>query len=401
MKALVIAPQPFVTHRGTPLSVYYRLQVMAELGEQLDLLTYGEGLEADIPGVRILRVPRLKFLGNVKTGPSMLKLLLDIFIFFRAVALLVRNDYDYVHAHEEAVFIARVLKPLFRFRLIYDMHSSLPEQLVNFSFMRSKLLIRIFSVLERSALHAADAVIVICPSLQDYAERILGTSDKIILIENSLYEPIRFEPGQELPSTLGTDEFSESTGRDGRRSIVYAGGLYPYQGIDMLLESFRMLCDLHDDVDLLILGGTPEQVESYSKHTRTLGVAKRCRLTGRVTQEYVNRCNELATMVVSPRQLGTNTPLKIYALLASGVPLVATRIESHTQVLTDDVAVLVAPNVRDFSRGMGWVLDSPEEAQKIAINAQRRYTKDYSRPAYVKKIQHLLGLLDRPPWVAQ
>ena len=58
MKALVIAPQPFFTPRGTPFSVYYRTLVTAELGVKVDLLTYGEGQDVDIPGVRIIRIPR-------------------------------------------------------------------------------------------------------------------------------------------------------------------------------------------------------------------------------------------------------------------------------------------------------------------------------------------------------
>ena len=58
MRALVIAPQPFYTPRGTPLSVYYRTMVTAEQGIAVDLLTYGEGQDVAIDGVRIIRVPR-------------------------------------------------------------------------------------------------------------------------------------------------------------------------------------------------------------------------------------------------------------------------------------------------------------------------------------------------------
>jgi hypothetical protein len=58
MKGLVIAPHPFFTQRGTPFSVYYRASAMAELGEELDLLTYGQGFDVSIPGVRIIRGPR-------------------------------------------------------------------------------------------------------------------------------------------------------------------------------------------------------------------------------------------------------------------------------------------------------------------------------------------------------
>jgi hypothetical protein len=70
MRALVIAPQPFFSPRGTPFSVYYRTLVTAECGVHVDLLTYGQGEDIDIPAVRIIRIPRLGLLGPVKVGPS-------------------------------------------------------------------------------------------------------------------------------------------------------------------------------------------------------------------------------------------------------------------------------------------------------------------------------------------
>src|SRR5690606_39669271 len=103
------------------------------------------------------------WLGEIKTGPSLLKLLLDALMFFWTVGMLLRRRYDFVHAHEEAVFFCRFLKPLFGFRLVYDMHSSLPQQLENFEFSESKVLKAVFASLERSALKAADGVITICP----------------------------------------------------------------------------------------------------------------------------------------------------------------------------------------------------------------------------------------------
>ena len=72
MKVLAIAPQPFFTPRGTPLSVYYRTLVTAEMGYEVDLLTYGQGVDVDIPGVRIVRIPSFRWLGSAKVGPSLL-----------------------------------------------------------------------------------------------------------------------------------------------------------------------------------------------------------------------------------------------------------------------------------------------------------------------------------------
>jgi glycosyltransferase involved in cell wall biosynthesis len=190
-RALVIAPQPFFTPRGTPFSVYYRTLITAELGIKIDLLTYGEGQDVEIPGVRIIRIPHFGSLGSVKIGPSYLKLFLDIFIVIWTIGLLVKNRYDVVHAHEEAIFICPILKPIFKFKLVYDMHSSLPEQLTNFKFTTFRPLIRLFQWLEDRCLEASDATITICPSLYDYARSISSDPGKVCLIENSIFDEVQ------------------------------------------------------------------------------------------------------------------------------------------------------------------------------------------------------------------
>jgi glycosyltransferase involved in cell wall biosynthesis len=72
------------------------------------------------------------------------------------------------------------------------------------------------------------------------------------------------------------------------------------------------------------------------------------------------------------------------------VPVVATRIESHTQILTDDIAILVDADAASFAGGIQRVLDSPEQAAQIAANANHHYMQHYSRPVYMKKIQQVL-----------
>ena len=44
--------------------------------------------------------------------------------------------------------------------------------------------------------------------------------------------------------------------------------------------------------------------------------------------------------------------MKLYEQLASGTRLVATRIWSHTQVLTDDVCILVEPEPQALAAGI-------------------------------------------------
>ena len=393
-KVLMVAPQPFFTPRGTPYSVYYRTLITAEIGFAVDLLTYGQGEDVDIPGVRVVRIPHLSFLGPIRIGPSWKKLLLDQFLIVWTLALLLRRRYDVVHAHEESIFFLRFLKPLFRFKLVYDMHSSLPEQLRNYRFTASPLLIGTFERLEAGSLKTADAVITICPELAHYAVRRMPAPDRHFLIENSIFDEVRLKRSRTAPGpppALPAD----------RRIVLYAGTFEIYQGLGILIEGFAAARDRYPAAFLVLIGGTPEQVAAARQHAAGLGLdEEHCRVVGQVPQAAVRQYVSHADVLVSPRTHGTNTPLKIYEQLASGVPLVATRILSHTQVLNDDVCFLVEPQPDRLAEGLVRALTDMAARRRVVTNAQRLYATAYARPVYERKLRKLfekLGCGAEPP----
>jgi glycosyltransferase involved in cell wall biosynthesis len=392
MRALVIAPQPFFSARGTPFSVYYRTLLMAESGVSVDLLTYGQGQDVELPGVRLIRTPALGWLGTVRVGPSALKAAHDLLVALWAIALLIRNRYDFVHAHEESVFFARLLKPLFGYQLVYDMHSSLPQQLENFQYTSSRALIWLFERLERASLTGADAVITICPELARIAMGRMPDPTRHFLIENSVLDEVRLKQGSPRVPESGVME--PEVPRD-RPLILYAGSFEPYQGLDLLLAAFARLRQQHADAFLVLMGGLPQQVQRLSALAASHGLDGHCLVTGRVPQHMARRFAQRATTLVSPRDRGSNTPLKLYEQLASGIPLVATRIPSHTQVLNDQVCFLVEPTVDGLAQGMLDSLQDQRRRQQVVAAALALYHDKYSRAAYERAVRSLLGLLER------
>ena len=295
--------------------------------------------------------PRFDFLGEPPPGPSLLKIFLDFFLVLWTMGLLVRHRYDFVHAHEEAVFFCLALQPIFRFRLVYDMHSSLPQQLENFRFTRSRVWTGLFGWFEDRALERCDAVITICPDLADYATGQGVDPSRHFLIENSILDPVRLVVGGDAPPGPATAAAAAPDPPGDGPLVVYAGTLEAYQGIDLLLEAFARLGERVPEARLLLLGGTPAQVERYRERSRALGLEGRCRFAGRVPQEEARRRIAEAAVQVSSRISGTNTPLKVYEQLASGTPLVATDVYSHRQVLNSEVAVLVEPEAGALAEG--------------------------------------------------
>ncbi|MGB3405538.1 MAG: glycosyltransferase [Microcoleaceae cyanobacterium] len=175
--------------------------------------------------------------------------------------------------------------------------------------------------------------------------------------------------------------------------VVYAGTLEPYQGIDILIQGFQSVISADPKAFLLIVGGTKLQVEQYSNLAEECGIGDYCLFTGRVPQSLAQYYANQAKVQVSPRRSGTNTPLKVYQQLASGVPLVATNIYSHTQVLSDEVAFLVELNAEDMGHGILTALTDHQERQQRAQAAQKLYAEKYSREVYTEKMRSLLDFV--------
>jgi glycosyltransferase involved in cell wall biosynthesis len=342
--------------------------------------------------MRTIRIPRLLRKQPVEIGPSFAKALYDFWLFAWAAALMVRHRYDVVHAHEESAFFAVFLARLFRARFIYDMHSSLPEQLTHFPQGRFAPLVGLFRAMESMCLKRSDVVVTISPALAEYARSRMSHPGRHILIENSVVAEVRLRGEQSVERDPPLAWLDECVDR-GDRIIAYAGTLEPYQGLDLLLEAFAALIAEGPKARLLIIGGSPEQVEHYRALASRLSVDGYCLLTGAMRQRRVRRLLSQVDVLVSPRLGGTNTPLKVYEQLASGVPLVATRVLAHTQVLDDDISVLVEPTPLELAAGLRRVLADPSASREMASRAKAVYAERYGWDVYFQKTGRMMSRL--------
>lgn len=374
MKIFMIAPEPFFEPRGTPISVYQRLKILSKLGHEVDLLTYHLGTEISIPGVETHRIRGIPWIREVKIGPSFAKVPLDILLFLKAVKMLLGNRYDVIHSHEEAAFFCPLLSFLFATPHLYDMHSNLPQQFRNSKYGHWSLVVWLFELFERWVLKTSDVVVTIGSDLQKRVSQINPQAVQF-LIEN-----LPIDRSTPLSQGLTVNELKERLQINGSSPIVYTGSFESYQGIGLLLEAAAILNQYDDDIVFIMVGGIPDQVAYWQKEVRELGLVDRFRFVGRVPTDDVIAYLELADVVVSPRRTGTSIPLKIYAYLQAGRPTLATNIDAHTQVLTDETALLVEATAEAFAEGVLRLVRSPELMQQMGIQA-RKFAADNYDPA--------------------
>ena len=263
------------------------------------------------------------------------------------------------------------------------MHSSLPQQLSNFEFTNSRFLTWIFEKLEKWVLKNSVSVITICPDLYDHVERVCPEKGSV-LIENVIDYGMIF--GEQNRSTQIRKELK----LDGRQVALYTGTFEPYQGLDLLIEAAPLVQDDNPEILFLLVGGSTAQVEEYQIKVEKAGLSELFRFTGQVRPNEVSGYISCADLLLSPRISGTNTPLKIYAYLRSGVPIVATRLHTHTQVLNDSVAMLTDPDPEGFGGGVCRLLADKEHSTRLGKAAAELAMSQFSYKAYQAKLSRAL-----------
>jgi glycosyltransferase involved in cell wall biosynthesis len=139
------------------------------------------------------------------------------------------------------------------------------------------------------------------------------------------------------------------------------------------------------NVRTLLVGGEPAQVDAVRQQARAAGVGDVIVFTGQRPSEEIPAFLDAATLLVSPRSRGTNTPLKIYQYLRAGRPIVATRLLTHTQVLDDEVAILTEATPEGFAQGLLAAIDEPALAARVGQRAQALADARYSDEAYIER----------------
>lgn len=382
MRILVIAPQPFYQERGTPIATRLLIEALQADGHTVDVLTYHCGADPRLPGVRVFRSAAIPFVDDVPIGFSVRKLLCDLALGWRLLTLTRRHRYDVLHSVEEAVYLSILARMLTRTRIVYDMDSSLPEQLLG-KYRRLNAVRGLLDRFERLAIARSDLVMAVCDDLATRA-RSYHTATPIDVVEDvSLVA--------DCAASSGLEDLRRDLPKGGAL-LLYVGNLEHYQGVGVLLEALAAL-DSPIPIKFVAIGGSDAAAAEYRSRAAALGLEGIATFAGARPLGDLGAYLAQADILASPRLSGHNTPMKLYSYLAAGKPVLATRIRSHTQVLTDDCALLVEPTPQAMASGLDTLLRTPALRERLGASARRlastRYSLDHFRESVASAYRRL------------
>jgi len=378
MKVLLLAPQPFFINRGTPIDVQLVLRALSQRDDtEVDTIVYPEGEDIRLPDVTLYRVPVFLNIRGTRPGFSFKKLWIDFFMLLFTWKMVHKNRYDILHAGEEAVFIAMLMKLIYRIPYVYDIDSSNAQQLVE-KHSWLKIMAPLFNFFERQAIKRAIANAPVCNALAELCEK-NGSNKTVTLHDISQLD------NPDLPKT------GFLSGEIGRKGLIllYCGNLEEYQGVDLLVDSFPHVIKKNDDLQLVIIGGIPEDIAYYQEKSTKLGVSDRIHFLGPKPFDDLDKYLAEADILVAPRTKGVNTPMKIFPYMHSGKPVLLTKLYTHTQIVTDKEACLAEADPESFAKAIIELADNQELRGKLGRNGKAFVEKDHVYSAHKRRVDEL------------
>ena len=178
--------------------------------------------------------------------------------------------------------------------------------------------------LERFLTRRADRVACVSQRVARQAQSVGVDSNRIVVIPNGV-DVARFAAAAPVEtSALGV--------APGRKVLLSIGRLDLQKGFDWLLEQMPRLLSQLPDHDWVVVGEGPQR-ESLEQQAMKLGVARRVHWVG--WQPDTARLLAAASLVLLPSRW-EGMPNVLLEAMASGLEVVATRVEGVTELLGDE-----------------------------------------------------------------
>lgn len=239
-------------------------------------------------------------------------------------------------------------------------------------------------------------------NLSSRAKRVADKAKAVIVITEGLkklYTASGVDPSKivVLPDSVDLEEFNvEVTQVEARKRlnivtnkkvVAYIGLLDAWKGYQTFLDASK----LTPEALFVVIGGEKEQIESLCKQYPEV------LFLGFLPYRDLPVNQRAADVLVIPNSAKYDisrlytSPLKLFAHMASGVPIVASDLPSIREIVNEESALLVKPDdAQALVEGIRFVLSQKEEAKEMAKKAKL----DVAQFTWEKRGQNLVKILN-------
>ena len=377
LRIAVVAACPLPAARGTPIRIFHLSEALHKMGHDVHVVAYHLGQQQVPHNFNLHRIKDLSWYSRMQAGPTYRKLAVDIYLAAKLREVIDREAIEVIHAHHfEGLIVALLARRTRKLPIVFDAHTLLGTELSSYGLgLPSGLKTALGRFLDRQLPRRASHVVGVSQEIRDTLVAIQAVEPRDISIVSN---------GVEL-DYLASGTTSE-TGRH-EKTLIFAGNLAPYQGIDVMLAAFAAVCRERDDTYLHIVSG--DTFQPFEGQAKQLGIRDRIRL---MPESFTALPGVLAKadVALNPRMDCDGVPQKLLNYMAARCPIVsfagsARHLEHATSGWIVDQA-----DPQAFAQAILSLLDNPILARQLGETAHAVAKATLSWEASARKIEIIL-----------
>ena len=238
--------------------------------------------------------------------------------------------------------------------------------------------LRVYQIIERILLRLFDSVVTVSPQMEKRLNSGLLPIKHVLSIPNGV-NTRQFHPGP----YYNCKKYYNWSNNNFVFGII--ARLSEEKGHKILLNAFKIVNSKRPDSRLLIIGDGPER-ESLESIVTNLDLENIVCFAGPQTNiDKIMRCIDCYVS----SSLTEGMPMVLLEAMASGIPIIATKVGAVDYMLSDNTGVLVNPDdSNELALAMQQVLNNVDEAKKMAERARRKcvqlFSAEKQADAYIK-----------------
>jgi len=231
----------------------------------------------------------------------------------------------------------------------------------------------------RLALRNADAVIALTEDMKNEIRKICRRD--IYVLPNGI-DLERFE------GLLKDEMRAKLQVKTDERLVIFVGRFRPEKGVEYLIKAMEIISQKDRSIRLVLVGEGPEEknLKSLTEQLKLKGCVE---FVGQIPNERVPEYMVASDVFVLP-SLSEGFPIVILEAMASGLPIVATKVTGLPEIVKDgENGLLVEPrNPQQIAEKVLLLFEDNELREKISRN-NKKEAKKYSWETIVQSLEDI------------
>jgi glycosyltransferase involved in cell wall biosynthesis len=238
--------------------------------------------------------------------------------------------------------------------------------------------------IEKYKVSKADQIFCVSSALAQFLINRYHCNENLIVVQPNCINPekIKFNPDT-------VEELRKKLNFENQKVLGFVGSMFPYHGVDLLIDAFKKVQENHKNVKLLLVGDG-QILEKLKRLSHDLNLEDRIVFTGKIPHSEVFNYIQLMDICIMAKSNWYGSPVKLFEYGLMQKPIIAPDTLPVRDVIENGKhALLIEENEEQLQRAIEKLISDETFANQIAKSFHQKVMTHYTWKHAAEKIIEL------------